>query len=247
MNRMKIGLSLVIGICTSVMVVVMPTSPVLAAETIELDPEEGEIGDEVEISGDDFDKSNIGSENYVYVRVYFAADEADRGDEIDDEVDAYRRVVSSVLVDTVGDFDRSFNVPSELTSGSDDESVTTGTYYVYVTYSGDDEIIAVAEFQIIGGEIEIYPDEGFVGTEVTINGTGFIDDVDRPARGVGHCLGDGSNNSIGPTARPVHNHGRDRASGPGGRLGCPRQNNDRGHHCRTCCPHRREKFSAVHL
>ena len=83
---------------------------------------------------------------------------------------------SSVLVDTVGDFDRSFNVPSELTSGSDDESVTTGTYYVYVTYSGDDEIIAVAEFQIIGGDIEIYPDEGFVGTEVTINGTGFIDD-----------------------------------------------------------------------
>jgi len=176
LNTIKIRQAVIIGILASMFVFVIPASPVLAAETIELDPEKGEIGDEVEITGDDFDKSNIGSEDYIYVRVYFAADEADRGDEIDDEVDAYRRVVSSILVDTVGDFNRSFDVPSELTSGSDDETVTTGTYYVYVTYSDDDEIIAVAEFQIIGGEIDIYPDEGCVGTEVTINGTGFIDD-----------------------------------------------------------------------
>jgi hypothetical protein len=175
-NIMKIRQVIMAGIFASMLAVVIPASPVLAAETIELDPEEGEIGDEVEISGDDFDESNIGAEDYVYVRVYFAADEADKGDEIDDEVDTYRRVVSSLLVDTVGDFDGSFDVPSELISGTDDESVTTGTYYVYVTYSGDDEIIATAEFQIIGGDIEIYPDEGSIGTEVTINGTGFIDD-----------------------------------------------------------------------
>ena len=82
MNKMKIGLSLVIGICTSVMAIIMPTSTGLVAEKTELDPEEGEIGDEVEITDDVFDISNIGSENYIYVRVYFAADEANRGDDI---------------------------------------------------------------------------------------------------------------------------------------------------------------------
>ena len=81
-----------IGVLASVLAVVVPTSPVWAAEAIELDPEEGEIGTEAEITGEDFEESGEETEDYVYVRVYFAADEADEGDEIDDEVDTYRQI-----------------------------------------------------------------------------------------------------------------------------------------------------------
>jgi hypothetical protein len=52
--------------------------------------------------------------------------------------------------------------------------VTTGTYYVYATY-GDTEIVAIAEFQVIGGAIEVDPDRGNVGDEVEITGADFLE------------------------------------------------------------------------
>ena len=179
MKNTKIFRILSIAVVLSLLVMALPISPVLAAsEEIMLDPEAGEIGDEIEVIGEDFEESYYNSSTdyyYFYVTVYFSHEDADEGDEIDDEVENYEVVDSGVYVDDDGEFETDFDVPDELTDGEDDEDVGGGTYYVYVTYSGDDEIVAVAEFTVLFAEIKLYPDEGPVGTEVSIAGVDFAD------------------------------------------------------------------------
>jgi len=165
----------------SLLVIALSASPALAySEEIELDPEEGEIGDEIDITGNDFDESYYYSssdyEDY-YVAIYFFREEAEAGDDIDD-VENYEILDSSEHIDGDGEFDISFDVPDQLTDGEDDEDVYSGTYYVAVTYKGDDEIVAIAEFTVLGAEIEVDPDDGPVGTEVEITGIDFADDED---------------------------------------------------------------------
>ena len=166
----------------SLIVTVLPISPVLAAsEDITLDPDSGEIDERIDIEGEDFEESwyNSPTDYYDYeVDIYFSSQEADEGDEIDDEVENYERVKSGANIDDDGQFDTYFYVPDELTDGEDDEVVYGGTYYVYITYDDDDEIVAVAEFTVIAAEIELYPDEGSVGTEVEITGIDFADSED---------------------------------------------------------------------
>jgi uncharacterized OB-fold protein len=161
----------------SLFVLALPSAPVKgASESIELQDsdedeiDQAEIGDKVYVVGEDFEESD--TEDY-YVTVYFSADKADEGDEIDDEVENYEIVKSSEWVDEDGYFDTHFYVPDELTNGEDDEDVTGGDYYVYVTYEDEEEIVAMAELQIIAGEIELSPDDGPVGASVEITGTDF--------------------------------------------------------------------------
>jgi hypothetical protein len=158
---------LAVAAVLALLVTVIPASPALA-QHIRLDPEEGEIGDRIDITGYDFDYDST-------VTIYFTSEEVDEGDDID-YVDAYEKVKSSRGVDEDGDFDTSFDVPSRLTDGDDTEDVKGGTYYVFVTYYGDDDIQDVATFTVIAGEIEIDPDDGPVGTEVDIDGSGFAED-----------------------------------------------------------------------
>jgi len=176
LKRIKIFRILAVTIFLSLLVMALPTSLSLAAsEDIDLDPEEGEIGEEVEISGDNFDESTSTTDEFVHI--YFSDEEADEGDEIDDEVENYEKVESLLWIDEDGTFDASFDVPDELTDGEDDVTVTGGTYYIYVTYYDNDEIVSVAEFTVIGeGEIEVDVEEGPVGTELEITGSGFPDD-----------------------------------------------------------------------
>jgi len=176
LKRIKIFRILAVTIFLSLLVMALPTSLSLAAsEDIDLDPEEGEIGEEVEISGDNFDESTATTDEFVHI--YFSDEEADEGDEIDDEVENYEKVESLLWIDEDGTFDASFDVPDELTDGEDDVTVTGGTYYIYVTYYDNDEIVSVAEFTVIGeGEIEVDVEEGPVGTELEITGSGFPDD-----------------------------------------------------------------------
>jgi hypothetical protein len=165
-----------VAVIMSIMVMASPVSPALAAgESIELDPEDGAVGDTVDITGESFDASGDLEEDFEYVDMYFSADEADEGDEIDSEVENYEQVKSGFKVDEDGELDTSFKVPSKLTDGDSDETVTGGTYYVYVTYEEDSEIVAMAEFTIASPEIKLDPDEGPVGTEVEISGSGFSD------------------------------------------------------------------------
>ena len=77
------------------------------------------------------------------------------------------------------------------------------------------------------------------------NSTRFVDNVNRPTRGIGHGLGDRSDNGIGPAAGPVHNHGRNGTFGPGGRIRARWRNDERAHHYRTRCSHHLKKFSTI--
>ena len=166
-----------VAVILSILVIALPASPALAAEDINLDPDEVEIGDQVDIEADGFYESTA-SVDY-FVNIYLSDEEADEGDEIDDEVENYEKLKSLLWIDEDGELSTSFDVPDELTDGEDDVAVTGGTYYVYVTYYDDEEIVAVAEFTITGaGEIEVDPDEGPVGIEVEIAGSGFPDDKD---------------------------------------------------------------------
>ena len=169
---MKVLRITILSILASMLAVVSPASPALAAyyEEISLDPGEGEVGNYIYVNGNDFDDN-------VYVRIYLTHEEAEPGDDIDSDVKDYEIVKSSVFVDDDGEFEEArFTIPSALTDGEDEVEVGGGTYYVCVTYSGNDRIVAVAELTIIGGEIEIDPDEGTVDSEAEITGTKFSKD-----------------------------------------------------------------------
>ncbi len=153
----------------SLLVAVLP-APALAAEDVELDPESGEIGDRIDVTGDGFHETTTTTEYYVYI--FFSPQEADEGDDISD-LDTYHRV-KSTSTDDNGEIDTYFTVPSRLTTGPDDEDVHGGDYYVYTSYdNGGDDIQTVNEFTVIAAEIALSPTKGTVGTEVDIDGKDF--------------------------------------------------------------------------
>ena len=168
MRQMKYPKILYILVLTIILplLVVSPTNPAHAAEgSIVLSPKEGEIGDRIDINGHGFEAT----QRY---RIYFSIDKADEDDNIDTEVTAYKRF-STIRANADGDFVTEFTVPSELTDGEDEEAVHGDNYYFYVTYHNDTKIIDITKFTVIGGEIEINPEEGQVGTEVEISGIRF--------------------------------------------------------------------------
>jgi hypothetical protein len=172
----KIFRILTLAVILSLLLVAIPASPALAAYDIDLDPDEGEIGEYFYVEGDDWPESIYEPiVNIKEVDIYFSSQEADEGDEIDDEVEIYEKLGSDDIGED-GDFSKRVTVPEELTDGDEDEDVYGGTYYVYVTMEGDEEIDAVAEFTVIYAEIELDIDEGVVGTEVEITGVDFADD-----------------------------------------------------------------------
>jgi len=158
-----------IAIILSLLVVSVPVT----AQTrfIDLDPEEGKIGDEITLVGEGFNASTEATDKYA--NIYFSSEEASTLHDIDDEVTIYKLLWEGVWLDEYGDFGTTFDVPDELDDGDDEEDVEVGTYYVYVCHYGSKRISAVAEFTVIGGEIVIDPDSGPVGTEVEITGTEF--------------------------------------------------------------------------
>ena len=164
MKYRKILYSLALSII--LLLAICPTIPAHAVgEDIDLSTKEGEIGDKIELEGYDFEADETW-------RIYFSSDKADENDKIDAEVTTYEHV-GITRTDTDGTMNTSFKVPPKLTDGKDIEDVHGGDYYVYVTYSRSTTIVALAKFTVIGGEIEVSPEEGQVGTEVKINGIRF--------------------------------------------------------------------------
>jgi len=184
----KIFRILTLAAVVSLLLLVIPATPALAAYDydIELDPEEGEIGDTIDIDGNDWPESDYppypAEPDIEEVDIYFSIQEAEEGDEVgtstSDEVRTYQRVKTGYDVEEDGDFSTSFKVPTRLSTGTDDEDVHGGTYYVYVTMANSDDIKAVAEFTVIAGEITLDPNEDVVGTEVEITGEYFSDKED---------------------------------------------------------------------
>ncbi len=168
MKYNKIFGGLALSIIAALLLVVSPTVPIHAAEAyFNLSLNEGKIGDWIAVEGYGFDASKT-------TRIYFSSDRATKGDSIDGEVTAYQ-YLGTAFTDTSGNFDPpySFVIPDELADGADKEDVHGGDYYVYATYFTTKRIEAVAMFTVIGGEIEIDPEEGPVGNEVEISGEGF--------------------------------------------------------------------------
>jgi hypothetical protein len=182
-----------IAIILSLLVLAVPALPVFAA-TVDLNPDEGEIGDEVEVTGDGFDTyaSNV---NYEYwAEIYFAANSASLGEIIgdidNDDVDTYAWVAESDdPIDEDGEFETSFEVPDDLNDGQDNEDVEIDTYYVYVTIlrinvnTGDETyyttIKSKSTFDVTGGSSSggsidsLSPTSGPAGTDVQVVGSGF--------------------------------------------------------------------------
>jgi len=184
MKHSKIFRVLAMAVILSLLVVALPVSPALASYDYDIDLvdsdgdslDEGEIGDYFYVEGDDWPPSDyVEPQDIEEVDIYFSSEEADTGDDIDDEVQNYERLKSGVEIDDDGEFDKKVKVPDELTDGDDDEVVVRGTYYVYVTMAGSDDIKAVAEFTVIAAGITLDTEEGPVGTEVEITGFDFAD------------------------------------------------------------------------
>jgi hypothetical protein len=114
-NRHRLH-SLVVSSVLSLLMLTSLASPILASsEDIELDVDEGEIGDKVDLYGEDFD--------YVrdYVTVCFSDKESEDGEDIDDEVEDYEVVDSGVATNDDGEWATSFDIPDEPTDGDDDQ------------------------------------------------------------------------------------------------------------------------------
>jgi len=140
----------------------------IVGSKIDLEPNEGEIGKSITIGGLYFDANKE-------VRLYFSSDIANIGDNIDDEVTAYK-YIGEVSINADGYFDSlcHFSIPGQLSDGADTETVHSGDYYIYATYSSSgNSIKASARFFVIG--IELYPDGGPVGTQVKISGEDLRD------------------------------------------------------------------------
>ncbi|MFC1933794.1 hypothetical protein ACFLWC_01805 [Chloroflexota bacterium] len=165
MRYIKMLRTLALALTIALLAMALPATPALAA-IADLYPDDGEIGDYIDIYG-----SGFYTERTVYI--YFSSDTAEVNDRIDNEVTAYERV-KTASTDNVGDFDTSFEVPDKLNDGDTVESVHAGTYYIYVTHSTSKTIKAVDTFTVeTVGAITLNPIEGTVGSEASVSGTGF--------------------------------------------------------------------------
>jgi len=172
MKHSKIFRILAVAITLSLLVMVLPAAPALAAESLRVSPTKGAIGDEIDVSGSGYDPGDR-------VYIYFSSEEAEEGDDID-ELDVWEQVKTTYAGDLLdpdeGDIDTDFDVPDELTDGPDTEVVKGGDYFVYTTYTSEGRIQAVDEFTVFGITL-VDPVEGTVGTEVEIEGV-FEDEED---------------------------------------------------------------------
>jgi hypothetical protein len=173
-KNIRIFRILAVALTLVLLLVAIPAVPVSAAISIDVDPDEGEIGDEIDVTGTGFP---LNEEVYIF----FARQQADVGDAIDDEVTVYKFLGSAQTNFITGSLLFSFNVPEELNSGLDpdeDEYVFSAIYYIYITYTATETIRAAASLRVIGNAVitDFDPDEGTVGTEVEISGEGFAPD-----------------------------------------------------------------------
>jgi len=180
MNFLKI--IIVAWLASSFCLLAQPELSVVAQEerAIYLHPSEGRFGDTVRIVGEGFNKSTADTDKYA--AIIFSSEEATTDDDIGSDVTRYELVAEGVWLNENGEFDTSFEVPTELNDGTDEETVHVGTYYVYVCHYMVNilapRIRAVAEFDVILGNVTIKPDRGTVGTSVEIIGTDFLPDED---------------------------------------------------------------------
>jgi len=134
-------------------------TPALAANA-SLSPTSGAVGTAVTVKGNSFEPATA-------VFIYFSGDSALVGADITD-LEAYEQVAAEASDDT-GHILIYFDVPEKL----DGEDVTSGTYYVYTSYTEEGEILTTDTFTVVGTSISISGTSGYVGDTVTVSGTRF--------------------------------------------------------------------------
>ncbi len=147
----------------------IPATPALAQTRLFAQPTSGKIGDSINVYGYGF---TPGASLYVY----FSSKQAVVSDYLDVAVTAYEQVQVATTGDaaeTSGEINTYFAVPDRLTDGSQEERVSNGTYYIYVTYSAK-RILAAVNFAVVSvSNISLSQNSGMAGTEVAITGNGF--------------------------------------------------------------------------
>ena len=165
MKHKKIFRMLAVALTLALLLVAIPAIPVSAAISVNVDPDEGEIGDNIRIYGSGF----VGVEYFFY----FSSQEAEVDEYINEQVTVYEFLINSTAQPDINV--TTLYVPADLDEGpGDTEIVHGGRYYIYMARKND-KIVDRTTFYVTGvAEITDFdPDEGTVGTEVEIRGKGF--------------------------------------------------------------------------
>lgn len=161
MNKRSLVRFLPVSLVLSLLMLAAFPSAMLAADRlVEINPDEGAVGDRVTVWGNDYDSDYPESAvryGYVFVTVYFSSDLADVGDRIGVEVEDYEIVDTSDKLDEFGDWKTTFTIPEELTDGDWEADVEEGDYYIYVTYWKSDVIVAGNVLEVTDAPEEWYP------------------------------------------------------------------------------------------
>ena len=143
MKNGKIVRLLAIVILLSLLLVVIPGTPALAAPTLGVSPASGAIGTVVTVTGENFDSY--------------------RGDEISMFFDNEEMVGSPIIVSESGIFSFGFGIPDDA---------EPGRHWVRAK-SELGSTLAVTLFTVPEAEISLDNDSGTIGTKLTIEGKGF--------------------------------------------------------------------------
>ena len=173
MKFSRIFRNLTVVLLLTLLATALPAKPALAQEVITLDIYQGRIGQTVTITGTGFFASQTESRG---VNICFAREHP--GATINYSTDIHE-IIKVAMLDSLGRFSTTFTVPAALTGGTTDEVVSSGQYYVFVTYyygptsPNGIGILDITAFTITASTISIDPHEGTVGTDVRIDGTGY--------------------------------------------------------------------------
>ncbi len=156
-------LAALLAITTNVIPIEKQTA--FAAGYITVSPNEGLPGTQIHMNGSGF-VSNVD------LKLYFSADPANIGNEIDQHVTRYANV-SVVKTDYSAGFTNTvFAVPAMLNDGKNKVNVTNGDYFIYITYSNSKQIQAKANF-FVPGRVTLNPNKGRIGDFISITATGL--------------------------------------------------------------------------
>jgi len=138
-------------ICLIAIPVLAVPEQVQAASSITLYPESGNVGREVTIRGYDFS-------SHEDVDIYYCVEGSDcfDGELIEEDFD----------VGSDGNFTYKFHIPESC----------SGKHYICVCYTSTS---CAKEYFTVEPMIELDPDDGFVGDEVEVTGTGFAEDEEN--------------------------------------------------------------------
>lgn len=168
MKLLKIGKFLGIILVLSLILIVIPVSPALAAYDTLLSPTSGQVGDTITITGNNFPASTL-------IYFCFSNQAALINQYIGTDVTTYSTVASTTTT-TAGTLSTNFVVPSKFSTNNND--VTTGPHYLYATVFTADVpprqlIVNSVTFNIVGGDISLNPAIGIVDSPVIITGDSF--------------------------------------------------------------------------